>query len=96
MVDSTVRRVPMPTVCIESPYLTGEVLALCPPDAVYDVIVGNVPGARAAGDPDPEWHMANAVTTRSSAKRVGDTTPQRTTSGKLGRDQPRQDCGNAT
>ena len=54
MVDNTVCRVPMATVCIESPYLTGEVSALCPPDAVYDVIVGNVPGARAADDPDPE------------------------------------------
>ena len=75
MVGNTVRRVPMATVHIESPYLTGEVSALCPPDAVYDVIVGNVSGARAADDPNPEWHMANVVTTRSSAKRVGDATP---------------------
>ncbi len=42
---------------------------------MYDVIVGNVPGARAADDPDAEWHMANVVTTRSSAKRAGDATP---------------------
>ena len=75
MVDNTVRRVPMATVHIESPYLTGEVSALCPPDAVYDVIVGNVPGTRAADNPDPDWHMTNVVTTRSSAKRVGDATP---------------------
>ncbi len=42
---------------------------------MYDVIVGTVPGARAADDPDAEWHMANVVTTRSSAKRAGDATP---------------------
>ena len=48
--------------------------AQCLPDAVYDVIVGNVPGARAADDPDPSWrdHVqeACAVTTRSQAKKV--------------------------
>ena len=42
---------------------------------MYDVIVGNVSGARAVDDLDPEWHMAKVVTTRSSAKRVGDATP---------------------
>ena len=75
IVDNTVRRVPMATVHVESPYLTGEVSTLCPHDAVYDVIVGNVSGARAAIDPDSEWHMANMVTTRSSAKKVGAATP---------------------
>ena len=39
------------------------------------MIIGNVPGARAAYDPDPEWHMANVVAARSGAKRVGDATP---------------------
>ena len=92
MVDNTVRRVPMAIVHIESPYLTGEVSALCPPDAVYDVIVGNVPGARAADDPDPEWHMANMVTTRCSAKRVCDVAPLNVRPvEKLAQDQPRQD-----
>ena len=75
VVDNTVRRIPMATVHIESPYLTREVSALSPPDAVYDVIVGNVPGARTADNSDSEWHMAKVVTTRSGAKRVGDATP---------------------
>ena len=74
-VDNTVRRVPMATVDIESPYLTEEVLALRPPDSVYDLIVGNVSGARAAGDSDTEWHMANVVTARSTVKRVGNAAP---------------------
>ena len=50
--------------------------AQCLPDAVYDLIVGNVPGARAADDPDPCWqeHVqeACAVTTRSQAKKAGE------------------------
>ena len=41
--------------------------ALCPPDALYDAIIGNIPGARAAEDPDPRWTKANVVT-RAQAK----------------------------
>ena len=46
VLDNTVRRVPMATVHVVSPNLTVEVSALCPLDAVYDVVVGNVPGTR--------------------------------------------------
>ena len=45
----------------------------------YDLIVGNVPGARAADNPDPIWHdyvqEACAVTTRSQAKKAGEHIP---------------------
>ena len=56
MVDNTLRKVPVARVHVDSSYLTVEVEALCPRDAVYDGIVGNVPGARAANDPDKSWH----------------------------------------
>ena len=36
-------------------YLSGEVDVQCLPDAFYDVIIGNVQGARPADDPDPSW-----------------------------------------
>ena len=49
------------------------------PDAVNDLIIGNVPGARAADDPDPSWqdHVqeASIVTTRSQAKKAGEIIP---------------------
>ena len=49
------------------------------PDAVYDLIVGNVSGARAADDPDPSWqdHVqeACAATTRSQAKKARERIP---------------------
>ena len=51
MVDNSVIRVPIANVEIDSPYLSGQVQALCPQDAVYDVIVGNFPGAKPADDP---------------------------------------------
>ena len=49
------------------------------PMAVYDLIIGNVLGARAADDPDPSWQVpvqeACAVTTRSQAKKAGEHIP---------------------
>jgi hypothetical protein len=58
--------------------LKGEVEAQCLPDALYDLIIGNVEGARAPDDPDPEWHEACAVTTRSQAKRSDKLKPLKT------------------
>ncbi|KAL9958152.1 hypothetical protein ACROYT_G035127 [Oculina patagonica] len=54
---------------------TGEVKAQCLPNAIYDLIVGNVPGARAADDSDPSWQKACAATTRGQAKKAGKHTP---------------------
>ena len=49
--------------------------AQCLPDAIYDLIIGNVPGARPADEPDPTWQEACAVTTSSQAKKDGVVTP---------------------
>ena len=79
LIDNTARKVPTAKIDVDTPYLKGQVEAQCPPDAVYDLIVGNVPGARAADDPDPSWqdHVqeACAVTTRSQAKKAGERIP---------------------
>ena len=61
---------------VDTPFLKGEVEAQCLPDAVYELILGNAPGARAADDPDPSWrdHVqeACAVTTRIQAIKAGE------------------------
>ena len=79
LIDTTVRKVPSAKIDIDTPYLEGQVEAQCLPDAVYDLIVGNVPGTRAAVDPDPSWqgHVQEAcvVTTRSQAKKAGERIP---------------------
>ncbi|GFN80780.1 Zinc finger protein [Plakobranchus ocellatus] len=54
----------------------GEVKALCIPDAICDVIVGNVEGARGPEDPDMSV-MVGVVTTRAQAKRKAVTKPLR-------------------
>ncbi|KAK3750045.1 hypothetical protein RRG08_027368 [Elysia crispata] len=47
--------------------LSGEVEALCIPEVIYDLLVGNVPGAQNPDDPDMTA-MVGAVTTRAQAR----------------------------
>ena len=79
LIDHKARKVPIAKIDVDTPYLKGQVEAQCLPDAVYDLIIGNVPDARAADDPDPGWrdHVqeACAVTTRSQAKKDGESIP---------------------
>jgi len=51
LIDGTVRKVPVARIYVDTPYLTGIVEAQCLPHAIHDLVIGNVPGARAADDP---------------------------------------------
>ena len=55
LIDGTVRKFPVARIQVESPYYIGEVSALCIKDPVYDLIIGNVPGARPAFEPNDNW-----------------------------------------
>ena len=59
--DNSVRRVPMAIVNLDTPYYVGTIEALCPPDAMYDVIIENISGAQAAESPDPMWSKVGVV-----------------------------------
>ena len=74
LIDTTVRKVPIARITIDTPYLSGEVDVQCLPNAIYDLIIGNVPGARPADNADPSWQEACAVTTRSQASKDGKQT----------------------
>ena len=79
LIDNTARKVPIAKIDNDTPYLKGQVEAQCLPAAVYDLIIGNVPGFRAAEDPDPSWQdyvqEACAVTTRRQAKEARECIP---------------------
>ena len=75
LIDNTARKVPIARITVDTPYLKGQVEAQCLSDAIYDLIIGNVPGARPADEPDPTWQEACAVTMRSQAKKDGEVTP---------------------
>ena len=76
LIDNTTRKVPIAKIVVNTPYLKGQVEAQCLPDPIYDLVIVNVMGARAADDPDPSWqdHVQEAsfVTTRSQAKKAGE------------------------
>ena len=46
LIDDTARKVPLARITVDTPSLKGQVEAQCLPDATYDLIIGNVPGAR--------------------------------------------------
>ncbi|GFO15088.1 gypsy retrotransposon integrase-like protein 1 [Plakobranchus ocellatus] len=51
-IDNTALLAEKAVISLRTPFLSGEVKALCILDAIYDVIVGNVEGARSPEDPD--------------------------------------------
>ena len=72
LIGNTVRQVPIAKIQVDTPYFKGEVEAQCLPDAIYDLIIGNVEGAKAHDNPDPDWQEACAATTRAQTKRTKD------------------------
>ena len=74
LIDNTARKVPIARISVDTPYLKGHVEAQCLSDPIYDLIIGNVPDARDAQNPDPSWQEACAVTTRSQAKKKDERT----------------------
>ncbi|GFO02543.1 reverse transcriptase [Plakobranchus ocellatus] len=51
-IDNTALLAERAVISLRTTFLSGEVKALCIPDAICDVIVGNVEGARSPEDPD--------------------------------------------
>ncbi|GFO38420.1 Pol polyprotein [Plakobranchus ocellatus] len=76
MIDNTALLAEKAVISLKTPFLSGEVKALCILDAIYDVIVENVEGAISPEDPDMSV-MVGAATTRAQAKREAVTKPLR-------------------
>ena len=74
-VDRTIKRAPMAKVEVDSPFYVGTVEALCLQEPLFDLIIGNVPGARRSYDPNPEWGVVTAVATRAQARSGKDPKP---------------------
>ena len=49
--------------------------ALCLKDPLYELIIGNIPGARVPDDPDETWCVKAAAITRSQARMSTETKP---------------------
>ena len=64
LIDGTQRRFPLVRVYVDTPYYTGYLDAMAMKNPLYDLILGNVQGARYA--PDPDWlRKEHAAPTRA-------------------------------
>lgn len=52
LIDRSLRRTPIAIVRVGTPYFTGKVEAICMPNPLYGLILGNITGVRAADNPD--------------------------------------------
>lgn len=52
LMDGTCRRAPVAEIFVETPYYSGLVTAVCMKSPVYDLIIGNIVGAREPSNPD--------------------------------------------
>ena len=66
--NSTLKRALMAKVEVDTLFYVGTVEALCLQDPLFDLIIGNVPGARRSDDPNPEWGVVTTVATRVQAR----------------------------
>ena len=79
LIDGSILKVPMACIDIDTPYFTGKSIeAMVMKSPVYDLVVGNIPGARKADDPIKDWQpqvesdvdqTASAVMMRAAVKR---------------------------
>ena len=61
MVARTLLKAPFANVEVSTPYYSGMVEPLCLKDLVYELIIENIPGARAPDDPDETWCVKAAA-----------------------------------
>lgn len=55
-VDKTAQQLQEAYVKVHTPYFSGMLLVKCMQDPLYDLVLGNIPGARPPNDPDWKWH----------------------------------------
>ncbi|GFO43369.1 gypsy retrotransposon integrase-like protein 1 [Plakobranchus ocellatus] len=75
-IDNTALLAEKAVISLRTPFLSGELKALYIPEAICDVIIGNVEGARSPEDPDMSM-VVGAATTRAQATREAVTKPLR-------------------
>ena len=67
-VDRTLKKTPMTRIKVGTPYFVGEVDAVCLREPLFDLIIGNIRGARNPNDPDPNWGIVAATITTAQAQ----------------------------
>ena len=74
-VTRTLLKAPFENVEISMPYYSGTVEALCLRDSLYQLIIGNILGARTPDNPDETWCVEAAAVTQSQARKSTESKP---------------------
>ncbi len=72
LIYGTIVKVPIALIKVDTPYMSDNVEAMCMDCPVYDLIIGNVAGARAPDDPDVNWRRTTeaCAVTRAGLKKL--------------------------
>ena len=70
LVDNSLRKAPIAKIFVNTPFYIGEIEALCLSDAIYDLIIGNIPEAIAPSNPDPEWNCATSCSATTTTSKL--------------------------
>ena len=68
LVDNTVSKAPFALITVDTPYYNGKIRVLCLPNAVYDLLIGNVGGALPPDKPDSNWQLTLVAFTWNGTK----------------------------
>ena len=62
LADGTTRKMDLAFINLDTPYYKGSVLAMVSENPVHDLLLGNIPGARSADNPDIGWNQGKVST----------------------------------
>ena len=66
-IDRTLKEAPIAENKVDTPYYTGVTQAICLRDPLFDLVIGNIPGARNPNDHVPDMESCAAAVTRAQA-----------------------------
>ena len=68
-IDRTLQEAPIAEIKVDMPYYTRVTQAICLRDPLFDLVIGNVPGARNPDDPVPDVETYAAAVMRAQARK---------------------------
>ena len=68
-IDRTLKEAPIAEIKVNTPYYTTVTQAICLLDPLFDLVIGNIPGAQNPDDPVPSVETCAAAVTRAQARK---------------------------
>jgi len=75
LIDGTVRYTPGAKIYVQTPFFSGLTTAICTENPIYDLVIGNVPGAENVSISPAVEQTTQAVQTEGQEKATKDSTP---------------------